>query len=292
MLNSQELQRLEASRSCVSYHPHHAYACAVASWLAYHEGTELATHCDHLGLTIFDELDGRAPHFCIVIGGAGFRILAFRGMDRVKGGQRSTRMIPKKTQWGCVRQGVQLAVDSFWPEISKHAHEAADRHDQLWITGHGFGGAMAMLAGARLGAEDGTTIHSIYTYDSLPAGYRRFNRWFHHAFTDRYVRFVNPADARLQFVLGGVAAPLGQLRYVDPCGAFHPGPPRPRHLKEFATDFGRRLAALILLGCEDVAPGVPEIPTPTPRDVMEHYVALTDRHLKQQNRSLELDVSR
>ena len=55
---------------------------------------------------------------------------------------------------GFVHLGFHQALDSVFPEIKNKIAEFRDNGQTLWITGHSLGGALAMLAGARLYFED------------------------------------------------------------------------------------------------------------------------------------------
>lgn len=150
--------------------------------------------------------------------------MAFRGTDERADWWTNLRLIPETTPWGRVHQGFQQAANAFWPELAQHAREATERQERLWITGHNLGGAMAMLAAARLTAEEGTDLDGLYTYGQSPAAYRRFARRVQRTLQDRYFRFVNYRDAVVHLALGELSEHVGQLFYFDRQGVLHDGP--------------------------------------------------------------------
>jgi triacylglycerol lipase len=219
MLESKELPKPRIDGSRTSYDHQHAYACAIAAWMAYFQGRELAEYCKDFGLTVIAEID-RPPDFCVVLGGPGFRIVAFRGTDERADWWTNLLFVPKKTPWGRVHKGFQSSTDSLWPDVVEHIRDAGERQVSLWIAGHSLGGAMAMLAAARLMTEGETLIHGIYTYGQPPAGYVGFARRFKRELNDRYFRFVNHRDPGA--IVGvGSASHAGQLRYFDIYGTLH-----------------------------------------------------------------------
>ncbi len=213
MLKSRELPKPRIDSSRISYDHQHAYACAIGAWLAYSEGVDLAERCKDLGLNVATEIH-RPPHFCAVLDGPGFRMVAFRGTHRPENWRSNLLFISHKTPWGRVHKGFKSAMDSLWPDVAEYVRDARERRLSVWITGHSLGGAMAMLAAARLVTEEKVEIHGIYTFGQPPAGYTRFARRFKSELNDRYIRFVNHRDPAA--IIGvGPASHAGQLRYFD-----------------------------------------------------------------------------
>ncbi len=122
-------------------------------------------------------------------------ILSFRGTDADALRDWLTDMDTAKVPgpWGRVHRGFSEALDEVWGEVIDTLKEfQSDTLQPLWVTGHSLGGAVAVLASARLHAG-GRRVKGLYTFGQPRVG----NAAFAEAFGDRVVnmvRFVNNED--------------------------------------------------------------------------------------------------
>jgi triacylglycerol lipase len=125
-------------------------------------------------------------------------ILAFRGTQpnvlrdwlydldcRLVDGPRGTK--------GRIHIGFQNALNAIWPEVwTTLKKERGSR--TLWITGHSLGGALAVLATARLHFTEAQPINGTYTYGQPRVGDPEFCACFDQGFGNNTFRFVNYQD--------------------------------------------------------------------------------------------------
>ena len=70
---------------------------------------------------------------------------------------------------GRVHRGFHEALDAIWEQVGDPVRGHVGSNFRLWITGHSLGGALAILAGARL-HEEGVAISGIYTFGAPSIG--------------------------------------------------------------------------------------------------------------------------
>ncbi|TXS39655.1 lipase family protein, partial [Streptomyces sp. uw30] len=96
-------------------------------------------------------------------------LVAFRGTEskqiRDWLTDTTTPPIPGPAGKGFVHYGFHRALDAVHPQIRDTVAEFKNDSQSVWFTGHSLGGALAMLAGARMHFEaPNLTPHGIYTY--------------------------------------------------------------------------------------------------------------------------------
>jgi triacylglycerol lipase len=201
------------------HHPLNAWWLAELSLLAYNEPDEIASELEKADLKLAKRLKGRITQG-FVAEGADCVIVALRGTEFfVPGRDQDLRMALQAIRGtildsvtdvrfglveapdparGRVHAGFLAALDEIFDDLRDLP--LGDR--ALWLTGHSLGGALAILAAARLPPG---RVQGVYTFGAPSVGDARFAK----AFPARSVRFVHGSDwvARLPAV-----APLVPLR--------------------------------------------------------------------------------
>lgn len=106
------------------------------------------------------------------------------------------RLIPLAS-FGGVHKGFSLALDSIWEGIKNHI--SARETQRIWLTGHSLGGALAILAGARILTEyrksPHVNINGLYVFAAPRVGDRDFADSFKNTYLDqRNFVFANYND--------------------------------------------------------------------------------------------------
>jgi hypothetical protein len=194
--------------------------CAIAANLAYLDGDRLKADSPAAGFTLVGPLQREEdnPNYGVVLDEPAVRIIAFRGTNEWADWLTNVNVIPRSTAWGHVHSGFAEATETFWPEIPSRVREARDAGRRVWLTGHSLGGAIAMLAAAKLAANDEGDVDLLCTFGQPPVGNSSFCSRCAQVFAGRYVRCVNHTD--------GVADPIfrehaGELWYFDVSGRLH-----------------------------------------------------------------------
>lgn len=120
-----------------------------------------------------------------------FSLLASRGTSNLGQWIRDANIAPVDHPWGDVHQGfldglaaVDSAIDAFT--------QAAASAKPLWITGHSLGGALAVLAAARLHMH-GLAPRTV-TFGQPRTGSSAFATRFDAELPQRLLRFINQSD--------------------------------------------------------------------------------------------------
>ncbi|MEV6564520.1 lipase family protein [Streptomyces kronopolitis] len=123
---------------------------------------------------------------------------------------------------GYVHHGFAEALQAVWPQVGATVDEFRDNGQTVWFTGHSLGGALAMLAGARLHFEEPrVTANGVYTFGQPRTCDRQLSKEFNTAFSDRMYRFVNNNDIVPQLPPEPTFHHVSALRYIDAKGAIH-----------------------------------------------------------------------
>lgn len=174
-----------------------------------------------------DELDIEAALFRWRGSTGNFAILSFCGTERDLRDWRTDARF-RKDPWdvGKVHRGFAEALDSIWTQ----ARDSVKDVENLWLTGHSLGGALAVLAAFRLhkgsqpaaagASEDPTPAPAgTYVYGVPRVGDRDFKRAYDDVLGSNTFCFVNDNDivprvppTRLKY------RHVGQLRFFDKKG--------------------------------------------------------------------------
>jgi hypothetical protein len=124
-----------------------------------------------------------------VISAPGFDVLVFRGSE--EGADWLTNLNGLKDRWdgnGKVHVGFRQALDEVWDDVTNKLQNV---RGPLFLTGHSLGGALAILAGARLG-RDGVK-RAVYAYGTPRVGNSDFVNQYPSSVTVH--RVINDDDA-------------------------------------------------------------------------------------------------
>ncbi|KOU48419.1 lipase family protein [Streptomyces sp. WM6378] len=124
-------------------------------------------------------------------------VTAFRGTEpaQIKDwlSDATTPPWPGPVQTGYVHYGFAQALESVFPAVEKRIAEFRDNDQRVFLTGHSLGGALAMLAGARLHLEEPRLrADGIYTFGQPRTCDRLLAKLppepaFHHVDALRYI---------------------------------------------------------------------------------------------------------
>jgi triacylglycerol lipase len=114
--------------------------------------------------------------------------LIFRGAESLQEYLRDEAILQKPGFGGLVHKGFADAFATLWPEAEGSLAELLSGRD-LWVAGHDLGGALAVLAAARL-HEQGTNVEAVYTFGAPRVG----NPAFFAVYQPITYRLVNNND--------------------------------------------------------------------------------------------------
>lgn len=117
-------------------------------------------------------------------------------------------------------------LDSAFPEVRDTLAELRTNGQRVYVTGHSLGGALAMLAGARLYLEEPRlAADGVYTFGQPRTCDRVLAKAYEKGFADRMFRFVNNNDIVCQLPPEPVFTHVHALRYIDSRGRLHESMP-------------------------------------------------------------------
>ncbi|MGG2461409.1 lipase family protein [Streptomyces sp. RGM 3693] len=153
-------------------------------------------------------------------------ITAFRGTEPAQIrdwlSDASTPPWPGPAKTGYVHYGFAEALQSIFPEVKDTLAELRTNNQTVWFTGHSLGGALAMLAGARMYLEEPRLqADGVYTYGQPRTCDRLLAAAYNKGFTQRMYRFVNNNDIVPQLPPEPVFTHVEALKYIDSHGKLH-----------------------------------------------------------------------
>jgi hypothetical protein len=204
-----------APKRDTTYDPDWAYALSVVAGWAYADGQVFADQLQYYGFAgcTVDEISVSNPALLIVataffIQSADKRVgvLAFRGTEPTSLINWLTDADTAKYAFagGYVHSGFFSNVESIWGDIVDVIQPRFDAGlEELYITGHSLGGAMSVVAAARIFAEEGATspmvrwrsaLRGIYTFGQPIVGDGAFRSTFASQFGSFLYRHIYDDD--------------------------------------------------------------------------------------------------
>lgn len=211
----------------------HAYWLAQASDLAYKDKATIEKQAHSWG---FDRVRHHETRFtppfpledtqAYTMAGDDMIITAFRGTEPAQIrdwlSDVNTPPWPGPAETGYVHYGFGQALQSIYPEVEDTLREFRTNGQTLWFTGHSLGGALAMLAAARLYLEDPKLpADGVYTYGQPRTCDRLLAAAYNKGLTQRMFRFVNNNDIVPQLPPEPAYTHVDALRYIDSDGKVH-----------------------------------------------------------------------
>ncbi|MFJ3594776.1 lipase family protein [Streptomyces sp. NPDC090231] len=155
-----------------------------------------------------------------------------------------TPPVPGPAAKGFVHYGFHQALMSVYPQIRETIQEYRTGGQSVWFTGHSLGGALAMLAGARLHFEAPRLLpDGVYTFGQPRTCERLLAGAHNTAFQGRCHRFVNNNDIVPHLPPEPVYTHVNTARYFDADGRLHESMPVTARLRDHITGVGADLFA-------------------------------------------------
>jgi hypothetical protein len=168
-----------------------AVSLAQASEAAYQSADKVAAWAKEAGFAAAKSFDSGnvQGYWCTVDDVA---LLAFRGTNNPGQWLRDARFFPVKYDWGHVHVGFRDGVGQVEGALADF-DEVAAAAKHVWVTGHSLGGALAVIAAARLKIKAGVSA-LVHTYGQPSVGLNDFAGRFGVEMPGRLWRFVNQSD--------------------------------------------------------------------------------------------------
>ncbi|GAA0492609.1 lipase family protein [Streptomyces olivaceiscleroticus] len=212
------------------YSMQRAYWLALASDLAYKDQATIEAQAREWGFEVVRHHETRfTPPFPLqdtqayTMANDDTVVTAFRGTepqqikDWLSDASAPPRHGPART--GHVHDGFGQALESIWPEVTAAHEELRAGGQRVWFTGHSLGGALAMLAGARMYLEDPRlAADGVYTYGQPRTCDSTLAQAYNQGYGGRMYRFVNNNDIVPQLPPEPLYTHVDALRYIDSRG--------------------------------------------------------------------------
>ncbi|MFI9206049.1 lipase family protein [Streptomyces sp. NPDC053048] len=207
-----------------------AHSLAQAAGLAYQDEAAIGEQAAHWG---FDRVRHHHTRFtppfplqdtqAYTIASDHMIITAFRGTEPAQIrdwlSDATTPPWPGPARTGYVHYGFGEALESVFPAVKKTLEELRTNGQTVWFTGHSLGGALAILAGARLYLEEPKLrADGVYTFGQPRTCDRLLAEAYNKGFRNRMYRFVNNNDIVPQLPPEPAYTHVDTLRYIDSSG--------------------------------------------------------------------------
>ncbi|MFJ1938151.1 MULTISPECIES: lipase family protein [unclassified Kitasatospora] len=216
-----------------NYSVPHAYWLAKASELAYQDEATIEQQARDWG---FDRVRHHQTRFTppfpledtqgYTMASDHMVVTAFRGTQPTEIrdwlSDSSTPPWPGPARTGYVHYGFAEALESVFPDVRDVHAQLRTNGQTVWFTGHSLGGALAMLAGARLYLEDPRLqADGIITFGQPRTCDRLLAAACNEGFKGRLYRFVNNNDIVPQLPPEPAYTHVEALKYIDSSGRLH-----------------------------------------------------------------------
>lgn len=224
---------IEFDHAATGYHPDHAYWLAKAAQLAYSEVDAVRDTTTRWGFDRFENFHAKLGRSLPIEGTQAFAggtdqmlVVAFRGTEPQKLQDWLTDANALATRGpggrGLVHLGFNQALDAVYPQVRDTVLRFRDNDQTVWFTGHSLGGALAMLAAARLFFEEPNLLaDGVYTFGQPRTCDPTLASSYDDAFATRTFRVVNNNDIVPQLPPQPVYQHVNDIRYFDTDGTLH-----------------------------------------------------------------------
>nr|WP_030611037.1 lipase family protein [Streptomyces achromogenes] len=221
---------VEIDQRSTGYSLERAYWLALASDLAYKDEATVEARAREWGFDTVRHHETRfTPPFPLqdtqayTMAGDDMIVTAFRGTEprQIKDWLSDATTPPRQGPAGTghVHDGFGEALESIWPDVKSTHAELRTNGQTVWFTGHSLGGALAMLAGARMYLEEPRlAADGVYTYGQPRTCDAALARAYNKGYRDRMYRFVNNNDIVPQMPPAPPYSHVDALRYIDSHG--------------------------------------------------------------------------
>lgn len=120
-------------------------------------------------------------------------VVAFRGTENSTDWRTDLNFPKVKAMFGHVHKGFRSALEAVIPDVLAAVDQMRDNNQELWITGHSLGGALATLTTAFYRHQK-YDVSGLYTFGSPRVGDKKFDEFFEPNFGRFSFRVVNGND--------------------------------------------------------------------------------------------------
>lgn len=217
-----------------SYNANNALCLAAASNLGYEDSSTIEPVVKQWEFDNYRYVEAKGTQG-FVCGNAKLLLIVFRGTQPKMLKDLLTNKWIKLVAGpaGEVHRGFWWALTEAWPPIQQALTEYRTNHQPIWIGGHSLGGALALLAAARLQLQEQTPVQGLYTFGQPRVGNYSFAGAFDQAFKARATRFVNNNDIVPHVPISGPVLRYwhtNRLIYIDAEGNLKPDMPLWKHM--------------------------------------------------------------
>lgn len=207
-----------------------AYWLAKASDLAYKDEATIDEQARAWGFdTVRHHQTRFTPPFPLqdtqayTMAGENMIVTAFRGTEPAQIRDwltdASTPPWPGPARTGYVHYGFAEALESIHPDVAKALSDLRTGDQTVWFTGHSLGGALAMLAAARLDLEDPRlAADGVYTFGQPRTCDRLLAAAYDKGLKGRTFRFVHGNDIVPELPPEPAFTHVAALRHIDSAG--------------------------------------------------------------------------
>lgn len=214
-------QEIPFESRATGYSLKNAYWLAHAANIAYQDKSTIQPAVAKLGLKNFEFLSRRDTEG-YVAANEQIIVVAFRGTEptHLRDVLADAQFHKVQGPLGQVHRGFLHAFELIKDDMLNTIQKFRDKNSpqSLWCTGHSLGGALAVVASARL-LVDGHKVNGLYTFGQPRVGDDTFATECTRRLAGQYFRFVNNNDTVTRVPPREFAyAHAGDVRYVDSNG--------------------------------------------------------------------------
>ena len=192
-------ERFDLDFEATSYSPRNSLSMALACYLSYQSEKTIAQQVAKWGFSLFATLEAskglKIDTQAFVASNDQITLIAFRGSESIQDWASNFTVVTdagpfKNTR---VHEGFQDALFPVIMDLTEEIIKHGRNHQDIWITGHSLGGALATLLTAMY-LERNRKVKCLYTFGSPRVGNESFRSHFNRSFYDHTYRVINGND--------------------------------------------------------------------------------------------------